>query len=183
MSIDIIAYTDGACKGNPGIGGWGCFFQLSTPTRKSERCVHKGAKLQTTNNEMELTAMKVVLQQIASFIESIHRDGIVASFNVTIHSDSSYVLNGMINGGKGVLEKGEQSSGWLKGWKRNMWTNSKGEPVKNRELWDELDRSLSHLLLCSAIAKLDLRWVKGHSGDEGNEFVDGVANDAINSLK
>ncbi len=134
----VTIYADGACKGNPGPGGWGVW--LSTGAHEKE--LFGGEKL-TTNNRMELTA---VIEALASLKRSCE---------VTIHTDSEYVH-------KGITE-------WIHGWKQRGWKTADKKPVKNADLWQRLDalRALHHV---------HWRWVKGHSGDAGNERADALAN-------
>ena len=134
----VTVYTDGACKGNPGPGGWGAW--LSTGGHEKELC---GGEKLTTNNRMELTA---VIEALASLKRSCE---------VTIHTDSEYVR-------KGITE-------WIHGWKQRGWKTADRKPVKNAELWQRLDalRALHHV---------HWRWVKGHSGNAGNERADALAN-------
>jgi ribonuclease HI len=134
----VTAYTDGACKGNPGPGGWGAW--LSTGGHHKELC---GGEPLTTNNRMELTA---VIEALASLKRSCE---------VTIHTDSEYVR-------KGITE-------WIHGWKQRGWKTADRKPVKNIELWQRLDA-------LRALHAVHWRWVKGHSGDPGNERADALAN-------
>ena len=134
----VTVYTDGACKGNPGPGGWGAW--LSTDGHQKD--LFGGEKL-TTNNRMELTA---VIEALASLKRSCE---------VTIYTDSEYVR-------KGITE-------WIHGWKQRSWKTADRKPVKNAELWQRLDA-------LRALHAVDWRWVKGHSGDPGNERADALAN-------
>ena len=134
----VTVYTDGACKGNPGPGGWGAW--LSADGHEKE--LFGGEKL-TTNNRMELTA---VIEALASLKRSCE---------VTIHTDSEYVR-------KGITE-------WIHGWKQRGWKTADKKPVKNAELWQRLDA-------LRALHTVHWRWVKGHSGNAGNERADGLAN-------
>ena len=134
----VTVYTDGACKGNPGPGGWGAWLA----TGEHEKELFGGEKL-TTNNRMELTA---VIEALASLKRSCE---------VTIHTDSEYVR-------KGITE-------WIHGWKQRGWKTADKKPVKNAELWARLDA-------LRALHQVHWRWVKGHSGDAGNERADALAN-------
>jgi len=134
----VTVYTDGACKGNPGPGGWGAW--LATGGHEKDLC---GGEKLTTNNRMELTA---VIEALASLKRSCE---------VTIYTDSEYVR-------KGITE-------WIHGWKQRSWKTADRKPVKNAELWQRLDA-------LRALHAVDWRWVKGHSGDPGNERADALAN-------
>ena len=134
----INIYTDGACKGNPGPGGYG--VHIIHPDGRIEELY--GREEKTTNNIMELQA---TIEALAHFDEQE---------NVTIYTDSNYVK-------KGITE-------WIYNWKRNGWKNAKKQPVKNKELWQELDQ-------WNAFHRVSWKWVKGHSGDPGNERADYLA--------
>ena len=143
MIVEI--YTDGACKGNPGPGGWGVLLRC----QGVERTLH-GGEPQTTNNRMELMAA-------IKGLESLTRP-----CDVKLYTDSKYVQQGM--------------NEWLKSWKKNGWKNSKKEPVKNSDLWIQLDKlASSH--------KITWHWVKGHSGHVENDLVDALANKGITELR
>ena len=110
---DLFAYTDGACSGNPGPGGWGVLMRaMDGDAVKKEREL-KGGEPQTTNNRMELLAA-------INALESLTRPS-----RITIITDSAYVKNGV--------------TGWIHGWKRNGWKTAAKKPVKNAELWPRLD--------------------------------------------
>lgn len=131
-------FTDGACRGNPGPGGWGVLMRHDG-TEKS----FCGGELETTNNRMELTAV----------IEAL--TALKRPCNVILSSDSTYVL-------KGIQE-------WLPNWKKRNWKTAAKKPVKNVDLWRQLDdRIQGH--------QIDWRWVKGHSGHRENELADQLAN-------
>ena len=133
-------YTDGACKGNPGPGGWGVLLKAGSTEKELF-----GGELGTTNNRMELTAVIQALQALKRPCQ------------VTLHADSQYVL-------KGITE-------WLTGWKDKGWKTAAKQPVKNVDLWQQLDATVS-----TSGHKIDWRWVRGHNGDPGNERADALAN-------
>ena len=137
----VTLYTDGACRGNPGPGGWGVYLRYG----RHEKHLH-GYETLTTNNRMELTAA----------IEGLK--ALKRPCRVELNTDSKYVMHGITE--------------WLAGWKRKGWKTAAGKPVKNDDLWRELDRQ-------SARHDVDWHWVKGHAGIHGNEVADGLANRAI----
>jgi ribonuclease HI len=141
---EVELYTDGACRGNPGPGGWAALLIAGGKRREVS-----GAEALTTNNRMELLAV----------IEGLN--ALKRRCAVQLYTDSKYVLQG--------------ATEWLANWKARGWRTAAREPVKNQDLWERLD---------AAIAAQDIvwHWVKGHSGHEGNEFVDGLANRAIDRL-
>lgn len=145
MQDVVEIYTDGACKGNPGKGGWGVLLSFNGVAKT----LH-GGETMTTNNRMELTAVIKALEALKKPV-----------CNVILHSDSKYVLNGIET--------------WLPGWKRRGWKTSARKPVLNQDLWQRLDAlSQSH--------EIDWRWVKGHSGNIGNDRADELANLGISEL-
>lgn len=137
-------WTDGACKGNPGRGGWGAL--LVAGPREKELW---GGEAETTNNRMELTA---VIEALAALKRSC---------SVTLHVDSTYVMQGMTS--------------WIIGWKRNGWKTAAKKPVKNADLWQALDAQVSR-------HEVSWVWVKGHAGDPGNERADELANRGVDEL-
>ncbi len=137
----VVAYTDGACSGNPGPGGWGAM--LAWRGRRREL---SGYSPQTTNNIMEMTA-------VIAALEALKRP-----CRVRLYTDSRYVMDGITR--------------WIHGWKRKGWKTAGGDPVKNRELWQRLEAAASR-------HQIEWRWVRGHSGDPGNERVDALARAAI----
>ena len=140
----IKIYTDGACKGNPGVGGWGAIIM------QDEKNIELfGGENETTNNRMELMAVIMALKEISSNLE------------LTIYTDSTYVQ-------KGISE-------WIKNWKVNNWRSSSKKPVKNKDLWIELDEAVG-------LRKINWEWVKGHAGNEGNEKADELANQGVVSM-
>lgn len=138
---DIVAYIDGACKGNPGVGGWGVFIQCAG--NELQLC---GARAHTTNNKMELQAAIALLRTIR------------VAGNLTVYTDSAYVKNGI--------------ESWIAGWKRKNWRTANNQPVKNVDQWQRLDT-------LTQLHKPKWQWVKGHSGNYGNEMADTLANEAI----
>jgi len=147
----LVIFTDGGCSGNPGPGGWAYCLVDDAGTLLEERW---GAEPQTTNNRMELSATVAALTRV---LERSEFQGLP----ITLYTDSQYVQ-------KGISE-------WIQAWKNRGWRTSNKEPVKNRDLWEELDR-LNSLLVIS------WRWVKGHAGNPYNERVDRLTQEAIKSL-
>lgn len=145
MQKTVQIYTDGACKGNPGPGGWGAVLRYGE--NEKQLC---GGEMNTTNNRMELMAAIAAL------------DALKQPCNVILTTDSQYVR-------KGITE-------WLAGWKRNGWKTASKQPVKNADLWQQLDA-------LTANHKVDWRWVKGHSGHPGNELADQLANKGVEQAR
>lgn len=145
LSEVVEIYTDGACRGNPGPGGWGVLLRY-----KGKEKTRHGGEANTTNNRMELTA-------VIKALESLNRPGC----QVRIYSDSRYVLNGI--------------NEWIANWKKRGWKTAAKKPVLNVALWQELD---------ALVAQHDIewQWVKGHSGDPGNDRADELANLGIDEL-
>lgn len=140
----IKIYTDGACKGNPGPGGWGVVMQYG----QHEKTLY-GAVQNTTNNRMELTAA-------IKGLESLTRQ-----CQVQLFTDSQYLKQGMTQ--------------WMTTWKKKGWKNTKKEPVKNQDLWQQLDAlSTSH--------HVEWHWLKAHVGHPENERADQLANQAIQEM-
>ena len=144
MSSQVTIYTDGACKGNPGPGGWGALLRFG----EREREVYGGEPL-TTNNRMELTA-------VIRALETLERP-----CRVEIYTDSQYVKNGITE--------------WLAQWKRRGWLTADRKPVKNADLWQALERA-------AARHSVSWHWVRGHSGHDGNERADALANRGVLSV-
>lgn len=138
----VIIYTDGACSGNPGPGGWGTILIY-----KGKEKEISGGSVETTNNIMEVMAVIEGLKALKKPCE------------VEVYSDSSYVVN--------AFEKG-----WIENWKKTGWKNASKKPVKNKELWEELDE-------LTEVHKVKFIKVKGHSGDELNNRCDELARNAI----
>jgi len=138
----LVAFTDGACSGNPGPGGWAAIL-LWPHGRVLELA---GGETQTTNNRMEMRSAIAVLRAAADFPSALE-----------IRADSTYVITGITS--------------WIFSWKRKNWKNSAGDPVLNRDLWEEMDA------LVSARGRHRLMWrhVRGHSGVPGNERCDELA--------
>ena len=136
-------YTDGACKGNPGPGGWGVLLKSGSTERELF-----GGELATTNNRMELLA-------VIEALTALKRPCLV-----TLFLDSEYVR-------KGITE-------WTSGWKARGWRTAAKQPVKNVDLWQQLDA-----LVAGGGHQIDWRWVKGHAGDPGNERADALANRGV----
>lgn len=145
MTDPVIIYTDGACRGNPGKGGWGAILRYKGKIKE----LHGGEK-ETTNNRMELMAA-------ISALEALKKPCIVQ-----LHIDSKYVLDGITQ--------------WLPNWKKRGWKTASKTPVKNEDLWRRLDDAIQ-------AHEIDWRWVKGHSGNQGNERADALANLGIDSLR
>ncbi len=143
----VIIHTDGACKGNPGPGGWGVLLESGEHTRELF-----GGEAQTTNNRMELMA---VIQALGALKRPCR---------VEIHLDSEYVR-------KGITE-------WVQGWKAKGWRTASKQPVKNADLWQQLDQ-----LVQTGAHNLSWHWVKGHAGHAGNERADALANQGVASVR
>ena len=142
----IEIFTDGACSGNPGPGGWGAILRYNGAVKEL-----KGGEADTTNNRMELLAAIRALEALKG-----------GPHNVDLYTDSSYVKDGI--------------SGWIHGWKRNGWKTAAKKPVKNAELWQELDElTRSH--------RINWHWVKGHAGHPENERADELAREGMKPFK
>ncbi len=143
MTDKLVIYTDGACKGNPGPGGWGAWLRWG----EHEKELFGGAPL-TTNNRMELTA---VIEALAS---------LKRRSSVAVYTDSEYVKNGITT--------------WIHGWKARGWRTAAKAPVKNIDLWQRLDALVAE-------HELEWHWVRGHTGDPGNERADALANRGVDA--
>tara|TARA_Y100001936_G_scaffold240679_1_gene275494 strand:+ start:7926 stop:8360 length:435 start_codon:yes stop_codon:yes gene_type:complete len=141
---EVVIYTDGACRGNPGPGGWGALIKYDSVQKEIY-----GGQNNTTNNQMELSA---AIQGLSALKEPC---------SVELFTDSKYVMDGITQ--------------WIKNWKRNNWKNSAKKEVKNKDLWHQLDRLMDY-------HQVQWNWVKGHSGDPGNETADILANKGIDSI-
>ena len=148
----IEIYTDGACRGNPGPGGWGACIEYS-----DKKIILSGNDPKTTNNKMELTAVLASLQELIN--------NITKNNQIIICSDSKYVLQGITN--------------WIKNWEKNNWKTSGKKLVKNIDLWKELNNCVKNL---SKYNDIKWEWVKGHSGNEKNDFVDSLATNEIDLI-
>ena len=137
----VTIYTDGACTGNPGPGGWGVLLKFNGRQKELS-----GGEPETTNNRMELTgAIKA--------LKALNRP-----CRVQFYTDSQYVR-------KGITE-------WISAWKRRGWKTAGKKPVKNQDLWQELDEAVQQ-------HKIHWHWVRGHAGQRDNERVDKLARNAI----
>ena len=141
MNNMIYIYTDGACKGNPGPGGWGALLKYNEHEKEIN-----GFSLETTNNIMELTAVIEALSIIKKKSE------------ITIITDSNYVKDGITK--------------WIDNWKKKGWKTANKKPVKNKNLWEKLDNLTNN-------HNIIWKWVRGHTGNPGNEKADALANEAI----
>ncbi|MCS5589347.1 MAG: ribonuclease HI [Candidatus Thioglobus sp.] len=141
----IVIYTDGGCRGNPGIGGWGVWLRYGDHDKKL-----KGGAKDTTNNRMELMAAIKALEAIKS-----------STIDIDLYTDSKYVMSGI--------------NEWIKGWKLRGWKTANKKPVKNVDLWQKLDD-------VNTRHNVHWHWVKGHSGDIGNDMADELANQAMDEI-
>lgn len=140
----VFLFIDGACRGNPGPGGWGVLMRYGAHEKKLY-----GGEVHTTNNRMELTAA----------IAGLH--ALKKSCDVEITTDSHYVRNGITT--------------WLADWKKRNWKTADKKPVKNQDLWKQLDHVIAR-------HRVIWHWVKGHSGHVENEMADALANLGIDEL-
>ncbi len=144
MNEVVEIYTDGACKGNPGVGGWGAWFHYNG----HEKSIFGGEE-NTTNNRMEMMA-------VIKALETLKR-----ASKVKLYTDSSYVQKGMTE--------------WLAGWKAKNWKTAGKKPVKNDDLWKQLDMLASQ-------HQIEWLWVRGHDGNLGNERADVLANAGVEQV-
>lgn len=148
--INLVAYTDGACSGNPGPGGWGVLLRAMDGDRIIKERELSGGDPDTTNNRMELQAAIAALS-------SLER-----ASKITLITDSVYLKDG--------IQK------WLSGWKARGWKTADKKPVKNQDLWEQID---------ALNKKHDVvwQWIKGHDGHEGNERADQLARAEVAKIK
>ncbi len=144
MNEVVEIYTDGACKGNPGVGGWGAWFHYNG----HEKSIFGGEE-NTTNNRMEMMA-------VIKALETLKR-----ASKVKLYTDSSYVQKGMTE--------------WLVGWKAKNWKTASKKPVKNDDLWKQLD-------VLASQHQIEWLWVRGHDGNIGNERADELANAGVEQV-
>lgn len=144
MDNKIKIYTDGACLGNPGRGGWGAILIYNEHQKKIS-----GGEKDTTNNRMEMRAVIEALKMLKK------------SAPATIYTDSKYVMDGITK--------------WIFSWKKNSWRTADRKPVKNADLWQELDEEVSK-------HQIEWIWVKGHAGNHYNELVDELARKAAENI-
>ena len=159
MNIEI--YTDGACSKNPGPGGWA--YIMVNKDSKEEICRENGGEKSTTNNRMELMAVIRALKKIKeepAFLAG-KSGGTLNYESISVHTDSQYVQQGI--------------SSWIFNWKKNNWKTASKQPVKNQDLWQELDA-------LSALIKPEWIWVKGHAGNPLNEACDRLAVEACKKM-
>ncbi|MFL0798479.1 MAG: ribonuclease HI [Cellvibrionaceae bacterium] len=145
VSKTVEIFTDGACKGNPGPGGWGVLLRYGE--HEKSMC---GGEANTTNNRMELLAAISALEALKEPCQ------------VVLTTDSEYVR-------KGITE-------WMPNWKKRQWKTAAKKPVKNADLWQQLDAAAEK-------HTIDWRWVKGHSGHRENDIADALANQGIETIK
>ena len=141
---DVIIYTDGACRGNPGPGGWGALIKFENAQKEIF-----GGQNNVTNNQMELSA---AIEGLSTLKEPC---------KVKLFTDSKYVMDGITQ--------------WIQNWKKNNWKTAAKKEVKNKALWQQLDQLMAY-------HEVQWHWVKGHSGDPGNETADLLANKGLDSI-
>ena len=144
MSQIVEVYTDGACRGNPGPGGWGVLLRYG----ETEKEMY-GGEAETTNNRMELMAAIQALENLTR------------ECKVVLTTDSEYVR-------KGITE-------WMENWKKRGWKTASKQPVKNKDLWQRLDKAATQ-------HQVEWHWVRGHTGHPENERADQLANKGIDEL-
>ena len=141
--VDI--YTDGACSGNPGPGGWGALLVFGEHEREIS-----GGEPGTTNNRMEIRAAIEALQALKR------------PMKVRLHTDSTYLRDGITR--------------WITDWKKNGWRTAGKKPVKNVDLWQDLEAALER-------HEVDWLWVRGHDGHPGNERADSIARAGLENAR
>ncbi len=148
--VKLIAYTDGACSGNPGPGGWGAILRAMDGDRIVKERELSGGEADTTNNRMELSAA-------IGALNALERPS-----SITIITDSVYLKDG--------IQK------WMYNWKARGWKTADKKPVKNQDLWEQID---------ALNQKHDVtwQWIKGHAGHEGNERADELARAEVQKIK
>jgi ribonuclease HI len=168
MTDAVIIYTDGACRGNPGPGGWGAILNYRGKIKELY-----GAEKHTTNNRMELMAAIKALESLTRpcevqlnsdstyVLKGITVESLTRPCEVQLNSDSTYVLKGITD--------------WMPNWKKRGWKTAAKTPVKNEDLWRRLDAVMTK-------HKVEWKWVKGHSGNTNNDRADALANLGIDSL-
>ncbi|MEM7650544.1 MAG: ribonuclease HI [Pseudomonadota bacterium] len=137
MAKVVEIYTDGACSGNPGPGGWGVLMRYGDAEKEMN-----GGEEETTNNRMEMMAVIKALEAIKG------------APKIELYTDSKYVMDGI--------------NQWLEGWKAKGWKTAAKKPVKNQDLWQQIDALVG-------AHDVTFHWVKGHAGDPGNERADSLA--------
>ena len=145
MSDKIEIYTDGACSGNPGPGGWGAVLLYKEHQKKIS-----GGEANSTNNRMEMRAIIEALKILKKPRE------------ITVYTDSKYAMDGITK--------------WIFSWKKNGWRTANKKPVKNLELWQELEEEINR-------HQISWKWVKGHDGNHFNEMADELAREAVKKHK
>lgn len=145
MTDQVHIYTDGACKGNPGPGGWGA------------RLEYKGRSLELFGGENNTTNNRMELQAVIEGLSALKRRS-----KVLLVTDSKYVMQGMQT--------------WLAGWKKRGWKTASKQPVKNQELWQQLDELVQQ-------HDVEWQWVAGHTGHPGNERADQLANKGVDEVR
>lgn len=153
-NYNLRAFSDGACRGNPGPGAWGIFGRNQSGETVFEST---GVELLTTNNQMELQGAISCLLEAQNYFENLDLDPRTQKLEIV--TDSRYVVDGVTK--------------WVSGWKKRGWKKSDGKAPENLNLWKEIDE------LTKVFAKVDFTWVRGHAGHEENEICDKMANDAL----
>jgi ribonuclease HI len=141
----VTLYTDGACSGNPGPGGWACVLIYGEHEKELS-----GGAAETTNNRMEMTAALEGLKILKR------------PCKVEFYTDSNYLKDGVTQ--------------WLAGWKKRGWKTATKKPVKNQDIWEQLDQVIQ-------AHQIEWHWVKGHAGDEYNERCDELAREALEAFR